>query len=141
MPIIGFNSGKYDLNAIKLFLITYFLSTSKTEEKKKKKRKKRDGIGSFFFIKRNNTFMCLSINQLKILDMTNYFAPGFNYDKYLHTTSGQWSREENKQTSGGRVVQSNEHGVSVPRLLLPWSPVHPTRGERRQRETLDPTTR
>ena len=32
LPVIGFNSGKYDLNAIKQFLIPYFLSTSKTEE-------------------------------------------------------------------------------------------------------------
>ena len=30
LPVIGFNSGKYDLNAIKQFLIPYFLSTSKT---------------------------------------------------------------------------------------------------------------
>ena len=50
-----------------------------------------------------------------------------------HTTSDQRSREENRETSGGRVVQSNKHGVSVPRVLLPRSPVHPTRGERRQR--------
>ena len=49
----------------------------------------------------------------------------------LHPTSDQLSREENRQTSGGRVVQSNEHGISVARLLLPWSPVHPTRGVRR----------
>ena len=32
LPVIGFNSGSYDLNAIKQFLIPYFLSTSKTEE-------------------------------------------------------------------------------------------------------------
>ena len=31
-PVIGLNSGQYDLNAIKQFLIPYFLSTSKTEE-------------------------------------------------------------------------------------------------------------
>ena len=31
-PVIVFNSGKYDLNAIKQFLVLYFLSTSKTEE-------------------------------------------------------------------------------------------------------------
>ena len=36
-----------------------------------------------FVIKRNNTFMCLSTDQLKFLDMINYIAPGFSYDKYL----------------------------------------------------------
>ena len=56
LPVIGFNSGKYDLNAIKQFLIPYFLS---------------------------NTFMCLSTDQLKFLDMIYYKAPGFSYDKYL----------------------------------------------------------
>ena len=27
--------------------------------------------------------MCLSTDKLKFLDMTNYIAPGFSYDKYL----------------------------------------------------------
>ena len=88
LPVIGFNSGKYDLNAIKQFFIPYFLSTtSKTEEQEQeeddKEKEENDGIGSFFVIKRNNTFMCLSTDQLKFLDMTNYIAPGFSYDKYL----------------------------------------------------------
>ncbi|KAI0209954.1 hypothetical protein LSAT2_005323, partial [Lamellibrachia satsuma] len=68
LPVIGFNSGKYDLNAIKQFLIPYFLTTSKTVEQAKTS---------------NNTFMCLSTDQLKFLDMINYIAPGFSYDKYL----------------------------------------------------------
>ena len=91
LPVIGFNSGKYDLNAIKQFLIPYFLSTtSKTgeqeqeqEEQDDKEEEENEGIGSFFVIKRNNTFMCLSTDQLKFLDMINYIAPGFSYDKYL----------------------------------------------------------
>ena len=90
LPVIGFNSGKYDLNAITQFLIPYFLSTSKTgeqeeqeEEEQDDKEEENEGIGSFFVIKRNNTFMCLSTDRLKFLDMTNYIAPGFSYDKYL----------------------------------------------------------
>ena len=92
LPVIGFNSGTYDLNAIKQFLIPYFLSTTKTaeqeeeeekEQEDKEKEEENDGIRSFFVIKRNNTFRCLSTDQLKSLDMTNYVAPGFSYDKYL----------------------------------------------------------
>ena len=91
LPVIGFNSGKYDINAIKQFLIPYFLSTtSKTGEQEQEQEQEQDdkeeeneGIGSFFVIKRNNTFMCLSTDQLKFLDMINYIAPGFSYDKYL----------------------------------------------------------
>ena len=46
LPVIGFNSGMFDLNAIKQFLIPYFLSTAKPEEQEeveevKKKKKKR----------------------------------------------------------------------------------------------------
>ena len=91
LSVVGFNSGKYDLNAIKQFFIPYFLSTSKTEEQEgeekeqddKEKEEENDGIRSFFIITRNNTFTCLSTDQLKFLDMTNYIAPGFSYDKYL----------------------------------------------------------
>ena len=89
LPVIGFNSGKYDLNVIKQFLIPYFLSTttSKTGEQEQEQDDKEEeeykGNGSFFIIKRNNTFMCLSTDQLKFLDMINYIAPGFSYDKYL----------------------------------------------------------
>ena len=88
LPVIGFNSGKYDLNVIKQFLIPYFLSTttSKTGEQEQEqddKEEENEGNGSFFVIKRNNTFMCLSTDQLKFLDMINYIAPGFSYDKYL----------------------------------------------------------
>ena len=94
LPFIGFNSGKYDLNAMKQFLIPYILSTSKTEDKEEKQEEEKeqvdkeeegenDGIRYFFVIKRNTTFMCLSTDQLKFLDMTNYIAPGFSYNKYL----------------------------------------------------------
>ena len=90
LPVIGFNSGKYDLNAIKQFLIPYFLTIAKTEEQEdeededeEKKKDENDGVGSMFVIKRNNTFMCLSTDQLKYLDMISYIAPGFSYDKYL----------------------------------------------------------
>ena len=55
LPVIGFNSGTYDLNAIKQFLLPYFLSTSKTEEqeeeeervqedKEKEEEEENDGI-------------------------------------------------------------------------------------------------
>ena len=80
------NSGQYDLNVVKQFIVPYFMSAAKTEEQEERKREEDDeneGVGSFFVIKRNNTFKCLSTDQLKFLDMTNYIAPGFSYDKYL----------------------------------------------------------
>ena len=91
LPVIGFNSEKYDLNAVKQFLVPYFLSKKEEEEemehddkeKEEEEEEENDGVGSFFVIKRDNTFMCLSTDKLKFLDMTNYIAPGFSYDKYL----------------------------------------------------------
>ena len=52
---------------------------------KREEEEENDGVGSFshFVIKRDNTFMCLSTDKLTFLDMTNYIAPGFSYDKYL----------------------------------------------------------
>ena len=73
LPVIGFNSGRYDLNVIKQFLIPYLL-----------KQDDEDAAGEIqFVIKRQNTFMCFSTTNLKFLDVTQYLAPGFSYDKYL----------------------------------------------------------
>ena len=44
---------------------------------------------------------------------------GIRTNGTLHTTSDQRTREENRQTSGGWVVQRDEDGLSVPRLFLP----------------------
>ena len=68
LPVIGFNSGHYDLNVVKKFFIPYML-------------KGNDKTG--FVIKRQNTFMCFSTTNLKFLDVTQYLAPGVSYDKYL----------------------------------------------------------
>ena len=73
LPVIGFNSGRYDLNVIKQFLIPYLL--------KQDDEAAADEIQ--FVIKRQNTFMCFSTEKLKFCDIVNYLAPGFSYDKYL----------------------------------------------------------
>ena len=68
LPVIGFNSGHYDINVVKKFFIPYML---KGNEK------------TSFVIKRQNTFMCFATKKLKFLDITSYLAPGYSYDKYL----------------------------------------------------------
>ena len=67
LPVIGFNSGHYDLNVIKKFFILYMLKDDEIQ----------------FVIKRQNTFMCFSTEKLKFCDIVNYLAPAFSYDKYL----------------------------------------------------------
>ena len=71
LPVLGFNSGKYDLNTIKRFFVPLLIRNSDTEH------------ASCFVIKRQNSSMCLSTDKLKFIDMVNYLAPGYSYDKYL----------------------------------------------------------
>ena len=65
LPVVGFNSGRYDLNAIKTFFVPLLIHNNAA------------------VIKRQNTYMCLSTDQLKFVDICNYLAPGVSYDKYL----------------------------------------------------------
>ena len=65
LPVVGFNSGRYDLNAIKRFFVPLLIHNKAA------------------VIKRQNTYMCLSTDKLKFVDICNYLAPGVSYDKYL----------------------------------------------------------
>ena len=67
LPVIRFNSGKYDLNVVKEVLLPVLV---KEEEVK-------------FTIKRNNNLMCLKTEHLCFLDIINFLAPRFTYDKFL----------------------------------------------------------
>ena len=87
LPVIGFNSGKYDLNVIKQFFIPYLLKPSKQDDNgediDEEEEDDDDDYETRFVIKRQNTFMCFTTKKLKFLDITSYLAPGFSYDKYL----------------------------------------------------------
>ena len=65
LPVVGFNSGRYDLNAIKRFFVPLLIHNKAA------------------VIKRQNTYMCLSTDKLKFVDICNYLAPGVSYDNYL----------------------------------------------------------
>ena len=60
LPVLGFNSGKYDLNAVKKFLFPYLIETQAIK----------------FTVKRNSNHMCLKTDFLKLLDISNYLAMG-----------------------------------------------------------------
>ena len=62
LPVLGFNSGRYDLNAIKKFFVPLLIHNNTAER------------ASCFVIKRQNNFMCLSTDKLKFLDMVNFLA-------------------------------------------------------------------
>ena len=80
LPVIGFNSGRYDLNVVKKLFIPYLLKPSKQDDNDADDEA-ADEIR--FIIKRQNTFMCFATKKLKFLDICNYLAPGVSYAKYL----------------------------------------------------------
>ena len=61
LPVIGFNSGKYDLNMIKRSFVPLLIPNNAA------------------VIKRQNTYMCLYTDKLKFVDICNYLAPGVSY--------------------------------------------------------------
>ena len=67
LPIVGFNSGKYDLNVIKRFMYPFLLAS--------------DPIS--FIVKKNSCHMAIKTEQLIFLDIVNYLAPGFSYNAFL----------------------------------------------------------
>ena len=81
--------GKYDLNVIKQFFVPYLLKPSKQEDnddgndEDEEQDDDDDDDETRFVIKRQNTFMCFSTKKLKFLDIINFLAPGYSYDKYL----------------------------------------------------------
>ena len=86
LPVIGFNSGKYNLNVIKQFFVPYLLKPSKQEDNddgNDEDEEDDDDDETRFVIKRQNTFMCFSTKKLKFLDIINFLAPGYSCDKYL----------------------------------------------------------
>jgi hypothetical protein len=69
-PLIGFNSGRYDLNLVKNDLFAVL------------------GADNIKMVIKNPSYMCISTNDLKILDISNYLPPATTYDKYLKTYLG-----------------------------------------------------
>ena len=67
LPVVGFNSGKYDINVLKQDLIPTLV----------------DLQGIDLTIKRNNAYLALNSGMLKFLDITNFLAAGTSYDAFL----------------------------------------------------------
>ena len=67
LPVIGFNSGKYDINVIKANIYRFLQEDEKIK----------------FIVKRNNNHMCIKTERLKFVDIMNFLAPGFNYDTFI----------------------------------------------------------
>lgn len=67
LPVLSFNGGMYDINLNKTHGLMTFLTT--------------DGIN--FCARKANRYMAIATDRLKLLDVSNYIAPGWSYDKYV----------------------------------------------------------
>ena len=65
--VVGFNSGKYDLNVLKDILIPHLVHTK----------------GIRFTAKRGHAYLVLKTGSLKFLDIANFLAPGTSYAGFL----------------------------------------------------------
>ena len=63
VPVLGFNSGKYDINMIKEYFVR---SLSKPND--------------VTVAKKDNSYIFLTTPKLKFLDVCNYLAPGLDYN-------------------------------------------------------------
>ena len=67
VPVLGFNSAKYDLNLVKSKLCCHLNMSS----------------GESFTVKKNNAYVEISMSSLKFLDISQYIGPGYSYAQFL----------------------------------------------------------
>ena len=75
VPVLGFNSSKYDLNLVKSKLCKHLELAN------------RD-IPSFT-VKKNNSYLTICTPTLKFLDISHYIAPGYSYAQFLKSYHAQ----------------------------------------------------
>ena len=68
VPVVGFNSGKYDMNMIK----EYFVKRISFDE-------------DVFAPKKDNGYMFITTSRFKFLDAKNYIGPGLSYDAWCRS--------------------------------------------------------
>ena len=74
VPVIGFNSGKYDLNMVKEYFVKE-ISYNKDDECNE------DVLAA----KKENDYMFLTTTKFNFLDVKNYIGPGLSYDAWCKT--------------------------------------------------------
>ncbi len=72
LPIIGYNSSKYDINTCKGLLLSQLGLTSDKDTRKQG-----------FVIKKNNAYSCISTEKFRWLDLINFMSPNMSYSAFL----------------------------------------------------------
>ena len=68
VPLIGFNSSKYDLNMVKEYFVKEICYSKGNECNE-----------DVFTAKKENNYMFLTTSKIKFLDVNNYIGPGLSY--------------------------------------------------------------
>ena len=70
IPVLGFNSAKYDINLVKQKLAIHLQMHMEEEQRP-------------FVVKKNNAYACISSQFYKLLDLSQYLSVGTSYSKFL----------------------------------------------------------
>ena len=68
LPVLAFNSARYDINLIKTRLPKYLGMCTE---------------GAGFVVKRNNSYLCICSERFRFLDISQYLPPGSSYSNFL----------------------------------------------------------
>ena len=67
LPVLGYNSSKYDLNLIKKYFPKYLKLTTECD----------------YVVKKTNQYTTIATHKFKLLDISNFLAGGCSYSKFL----------------------------------------------------------
>lgn len=73
LPVLGFNSARYDVNLLKMALLKILMKENKSGDEKQEP----------FVIKRNNSYIGICNGRFRFLDICQFLAPGVSYSKFL----------------------------------------------------------
>ena len=74
VPLVGFNSQKYDLNVMKAALMKCFVKKNESGEEESTIQ---------HVVKKQDSMTCVLTDYHRIMDMVNIIGPGYSYDGYL----------------------------------------------------------
>ena len=79
VPVVGFNSARYDINIIKFYLVGILLKLDPFND---------DQIAEGP-LKTNNKYRVISSKHLKFLDIYQYIAPNYSLDEFIKAYTGE----------------------------------------------------
>lgn len=99
VPVVGFNSGRYDMNLIRDHLFEVLAEDANSKNK-----------AVINVIKAGNGYMCLSTPDLKFMDISNYCAADTgSLDKYMGAYLGKCSCEKKEKITCLCPMAKKEH--------------------------------